>query len=388
MPTRHQMTDNKRLFILFFFLFPWTCFSFVRSSFPVSMRSFLTFSVDSKLSTGMQVKGYASWVVALSQLAIFMFRKLKPGEVSHNARFSILASITGYPKTVHANPCRTVWVNKVSFHVSSTTNVVSTHFYFAVNIFSAQSDMSLHALSLPAIVRLLGGHLRGGVGETRWAWYLAGLIWLVVCINLLVGSRLDIAGEGTTVGGRKVGWATVEGICGIYGSCLGGRLWLLLLGWWLLFIWRSTHSISGVSMGELVDTRLRAMLAIHGAWRRQLWWCVDWPGVGHVLWEATVADVTVIVAPDIVVSVGGVLWLTEGMQISNVKYVQNVLFMCKGWKNKNVHGPLQKYSHPMNFSTFFRVITTSSCVVDQFHNLCSLKQVFLWVHLLLMTLFN
>lgn len=210
--------------------------------------------------------------------------------------------------TVQTNPCSIVWVNKVSFRVSSTTNVVPTHFFYSVlKMFCVQSDMSLHALSLPAIVGLLGGHLRGGVGEARWARHLACLIWLVICIHLLVGSRLDIAGEGTTVGCGKVGWATVEGISGIYASWLGRGLRLLLLGRWLLFVWGSAHSISGVSMGELVYARLGAVLAIYGAWGRQLWWCVDWPGVGHVLGEATVADMTVVVAPNVVISIGGVL---------------------------------------------------------------------------------
>lgn len=61
-------------------------------------------------------------------------------------------------------------------------------------------------------------------------------------------------------------------------------------------------------MGEVVDPWLGAVLAVDGARGGQLGGGVDGPGVGHVLGEATAADVAVVVAADVVVAVGGVLW--------------------------------------------------------------------------------
>ena len=60
-------------------------------------------------------------------------------------------------------------------------------------------------------------------------------------------------------------------------------------------------------MGEVVDSGLCAMLTVHGAGGGQLRWSVDRASVGHILREATAADVAVLVAADIVVAVGGIL---------------------------------------------------------------------------------
>lgn len=61
-------------------------------------------------------------------------------------------------------------------------------------------------------------------------------------------------------------------------------------------------------MGEVVDPRLGAVLAIDGTRGGQLGRGVDGPGVRHVLGEAAAADVAVVMAADIVVAIGGILW--------------------------------------------------------------------------------
>lgn len=81
----------------------------------------------------------------------------------------------------------------------------------------------------------------------------------------------------------------------------------LLLGSLLLFISRPARCGGGVPVGEVIDTRLGAMLTVYGAGGGQLRWSVDWPSVGHIFREPTAADVAVLVTMDIVVAIGGVL---------------------------------------------------------------------------------
>ena len=126
---------------------------------------------------------------------------------------------------------------------------------------------------------------------------------MVIRVHLLVGSGLDVAGEGAAVGSRQVSGATVDGISGINAGRLGG----LLLGSLLLFVRGSARCGGCVSVGEVIDTRLGAVLTVHGAGGGQLRWRVDWPSVGDVFGESTAADVAVLVATDVVVSIGGIL---------------------------------------------------------------------------------
>jgi len=127
---------------------------------------------------------------------------------------------------------------------------------------------------------------------------------LVTRVHLLIGSGLNIAGEGATVGSRQVSRAAVEGISGINAGRLGG---LLLLGSLLLLICGSACCGGCISVGEVIDTRLGALLTIDRAGGGQLRRSVDWPSVGHVFRESTAADMAVFMATDIVVAVGGVL---------------------------------------------------------------------------------
>lgn len=60
-------------------------------------------------------------------------------------------------------------------------------------------------------------------------------------------------------------------------------------------------------MGEVIYTRLGAMLTIHRAGGRQLRWSVDRPRVGNIFRESTAANVPVFMTTDIVVAVGGIL---------------------------------------------------------------------------------
>lgn len=169
------------------------------------------------------------------------------------------------------------------------------------------SDVRLHALRGPAVVGLLRGHLRGGVREAGRAGHLAGLVRLVVRVHLLVGGGLDVAGEGTAVSGGQVAGAAVDGV----GRVDAGGLRLLLgrlLGRLLLLVGRAARRGGGVAVGEVVDPRLGAVLAVDGAGGGQLGRGVDGPGVGHVLGEAAASgDVAVVVAADVVVAVGGIL---------------------------------------------------------------------------------
>lgn len=60
-------------------------------------------------------------------------------------------------------------------------------------------------------------------------------------------------------------------------------------------------------MGEVIDTRLGAVLTVYGAGRGQLRWSVHWPSVGHIFRESTAADMAVVMAADVVVSIGRIL---------------------------------------------------------------------------------
>lgn len=170
---------------------------------------------------------------------------------------------------------------------------------------AVRSDVCLHALRRPAVVRLLGGHLRGGVREAGRAGHLAGLIRLLVRVHLLEGGGLDVAGEGAAVGGGQVSGATVNLVSGVNAGRLAGLL--LLLGSLLLFVRGSARCGGRVSLREVIYTRLGAVLPVHRAGGGQLRWSVDWSGIGHIFGEPTSADVAVFVTADLVVTISGIL---------------------------------------------------------------------------------
>lgn len=60
-------------------------------------------------------------------------------------------------------------------------------------------------------------------------------------------------------------------------------------------------------MGEVIGTRLGAVLTVHGAGGGQLRWSVDRPRIGHVFRKSAAANMTVVVAANIVVTIGRIL---------------------------------------------------------------------------------